>query len=178
MNAFIFSEFPNIDIFEDSFPEVNPLDIIAQEYSQEISYLDDTELPLYMQPQESFVSSILQLLPQRWVNNFQAYEALEVLGITDIIMYCIKSKQLDKKTFRTIIEFCIMSSHPDNYNCDSPYQILSTFYYLGVKFDRELYTLTCSDKCIDLLRILSLFCNKSTQVIQSAWLKYYQRKCD
>ena len=32
MNTFIFSEFPNINIFEDSISEIDPFVIIAQEY--------------------------------------------------------------------------------------------------------------------------------------------------
>ena len=178
MSAFIFSEFPNIDIFEDNFSEVDPLDIIAQEYSQEISYFDNTELPLYMQPRENIAYNIIQLLPERWVNSFRAYEALEVLGIEDIILYCIKSRQLDRKTLQTVIEFCIMSSDPNDTRWNSSYEVLSTLYYIGVRFDTKLYALTCSNKCIDSLRILSLFCNKPAKIIQSAWLKYYQRKRD
>jgi len=34
-----------------------------------------------------------------------------------------------------------------------------------IEFDRKLYKLTCSDKCIDSVRILSLFCNEPAKKI-------------
>jgi len=38
-----------------------------------------------------------------------------------------------------------------------------------IEFDRKLYKLTCSDKCIDSVRILSLFCNEPAKKIQRIW---------
>ena len=41
-----------------------------------------------------------------------------------------------------------------------------------IEFDGKLYKLTCSDKCADSIRILSLFCNEPAKKIQRIWLKY------
>jgi hypothetical protein len=41
-----------------------------------------------------------------------------------------------------------------------------------IEFDGKLYKLTCSDKCIDSVRILSLFCNEPAKKIQRTWLRY------
>jgi hypothetical protein len=41
-----------------------------------------------------------------------------------------------------------------------------------IEFDGKLYKLTRSDKCIDSIRILSLFCNEPAKKIQRTWLKY------
>jgi len=38
-----------------------------------------------------------------------------------------------------------------------------------IEFDGKLYKLTCSDKCIDSVRILSLFCNEPAKKIQRIW---------
>jgi hypothetical protein len=45
-----------------------------------------------------------------------------------------------------------------------------------IEFDGKVYKLTCSDKCIDSVRILSLFCNEPAKKIQHAWLKYRNKK--
>jgi hypothetical protein len=41
-----------------------------------------------------------------------------------------------------------------------------------IEFDGKLYKLTCSDKCADSIRILSLFYNEPAKKIQRTWLKY------
>ena len=127
-----------------------------------------------MQSQENFIYRIIQFLPQTWVNNFQVYEALNVLSISDIIFYCIKAKQLDKKSLQMILEFCIMSSHPSTplYEDNYPSDILISLYHSGFKFDGKLYALICSDKCIDLHRILSLLYTKPAQLIQKKVLEW------
>ena len=38
-----------------------------------------------------------------------------------------------------------------------------------IEFNGKLYNLTCSDKCIDSVRILSLFCNEPAKKIQRTW---------
>ena len=45
-----------------------------------------------------------------------------------------------------------------------------------IEFDRKLYKLICSDKCIDSVRILSLFCNEPAKKIQRIWLKYRNKR--
>ena len=45
-----------------------------------------------------------------------------------------------------------------------------------IEFDGKLYKLICSDKCIDSVRILSLFCNEPAKKIQRIWLKYRNKK--
>ena len=45
-----------------------------------------------------------------------------------------------------------------------------------VEFDGKMYKLVCSDKCIDSVRILSIFCNEPAKKIQHAWLKYKNKR--
>jgi len=45
-----------------------------------------------------------------------------------------------------------------------------------IEFDGKMYELTRSDKCIDSVRILSLFCNEPAKKIQHTWLKYRNKK--
>ena len=47
---------------------------------------------------------------------------------------------------------------------------------LRAKFDRKMYELICSNKCIDSKRILGLFCDEPVKKIQHAWLRHRQWK--
>ena len=45
-----------------------------------------------------------------------------------------------------------------------------------IEFDGKMYELTRSNKCIDSIRILSLFCNEPAKKIQHTWSKYRNNK--
>jgi hypothetical protein len=132
-----------------------------------------------------FIDDIMRLLPQNWVNSFQAYEALEFFDLEDFIgmTTTIRTEDINRR----IMELCIKASDP--LDCErygsTPIAILIRFELINTsfaripryrpyltKFDGKLYALTQSEECLDSERILVIFCTKPARIIQHAWLKY------
>jgi hypothetical protein len=185
---FIFSE----------FPEIEPINIEAV---NEIGYFDNIDLPLYMQDSEVYEDKILRLLPYEWTANFGPREHLNVFDIDDYISmtFIQLGKQATRAIMETSIMASRPENR--SYEGGTPIAVLHTLHRKGVelvesaneaiyktngrfipsrlhalldkvKFDGKLYELTRSDKCIDSIRILSLFCNEPAKKIQHTWLKY------
>jgi hypothetical protein len=189
---FIFSE----------FPEIEPINIEAV---NEIGYFDNIDLPLYMQDSEVYEDKILRLLPYEWVINFGAREHLNVFDIDDYISmtFIQLGKQAIRTIMETSI--MASRPDDESYEGGTPIAVLHTLQQKGVelvesaneaiyktnerfipsrlhtlldkvKFDGKLYELTRSNKCIDSIRILSLFCNEPAKKIQHTWLKYRNKR--
>ena len=121
-----------------------------------------------------FVGKILDLLPQNWRHRFHADEALKVYGLDDFIDMTYRF--MPKENIDSIMELCILNSHPGDCYGNSPYEILYVLHHMGTKFNGEMYELARSDKCMDSVCILGLFCNEPARKIQRAWLKYREWK--
>jgi hypothetical protein len=159
-----------------SLSDIDPFDLLAREYNQEIDYFNEFDLPLYMQDPNEYVFEILDLLPQTWRYRFGADSALEFYGLEDYIMMTYRF--IKEKDIQKIIALSIKFSRPETpeYYGNSPYAVLKMLKYKGAKFNGKIYKLTCSNQCIDSVRILKLFCTMSVSKIQYIWLKYRQRK--
>ena len=129
-------------------------------YAEEYGFLED-----------SFIGDILNLLPQNWVREFSAVQALEVFTLDDYID--MTYNLMSKENIQSIAKLCIINSHLD-YPGDSPYEILNMLRFKGAKFNGEMYELARSNECIDSERILNLFCDLPVTRIQRAWLRHRQ----
>jgi hypothetical protein len=189
---FIFSEYPEITVSS----AVN---------EEEIDYFDNIDLPLYMQDSEVYEDKILRLLPYEWTANFGPREHLDVFDIDDYISMAFiqLGKQAIRTIMETSI--MASRPDDESYEGGTPIAVLHTLHRKGVelvesaneaiyktngrfipsrlhalldkvKFDGKLYELTRSDKCIDSIRILSLFCNEPAKKIQHTWLKYRRNR--
>ena len=120
----------------------------------------------------NFIHAILRLLPQNWRRSFRADEALEVFDLNDFIGMTYRI--MKEKKIQAIMELCIISSHPDDWEYDggNPYAVLYEFNHLSAKFDGKMYELACSNQCKDSERIIKLFCDKPAKKIQNAWKGY------
>ena len=132
-------------------------------YAEEYGFLED-----------SFIGDILNLLPQNWVREFGAVQGLEVFTLDDYIdmTYDLMSKE----DINSIMELCIINSHPNDSSSNSPYNILYMLRAKGAKFNGEMYKLTRSDECDDFERIVNLFYTLPVTKIQRAWRQYRQWK--
>ena len=121
----------------------------------------------------TFVGDFLDLLPQKWVREFSALQALEVHTLYDYID--MTYDLLSKENIQSIAKLCIINSHLD-YPDDSPYDILEMLRFKGAKFNGELYELARSNECMDSERILELFCGLPVTRIQRVWRRYQQKR--
>jgi hypothetical protein len=124
--------------------------------------------------ENSFEGQIINLLPQDWVRQFHAYEALEVYELEDFIEMTYHFTP--KENIDSIMELCIMNLHLSIYYKNSPYHVLYMLCLLGANFNGEMYELARSNKCMDSERILKIFCNGPARKIQRTWLRYREWK--